>query len=60
LERRCWREIGIRNNQNIFRKIIRNNSENKQELSYTPQNLSLYNPRLQVQVNASREKSYKD
>ena len=28
--------IGIRNNQNIFRKFITNNSENKQELSYTP------------------------
>jgi hypothetical protein len=32
--------IGIRNKQNIFRKIYTNNSENKKKLSYTPQPLS--------------------
>jgi hypothetical protein len=30
---------GIRNNQNIFRKIITNNSENNYKLSYTPKPL---------------------
>jgi hypothetical protein len=41
-----WRFVGgiynygIRNNQNIFRKIIINNSENKQEFSYTPKLLT--------------------
>jgi hypothetical protein len=32
---KCW-GVGIRNNQNIFRKIITNNSENNYKLSYTP------------------------
>jgi hypothetical protein len=31
-----WGELGIRKNQNIFRKIITNNSENNYKLSYTP------------------------
>jgi hypothetical protein len=32
--------LGIRKNQNIFRKIITNNSENNYKLSYTPKPLS--------------------
>jgi hypothetical protein len=35
-----WGELGIRKNQNIFRKIITNNSENNYKLSYTPKPLS--------------------
>jgi hypothetical protein len=41
----CWWKwdfeiVGIRNNQNIFRRISTNNSENKKKLSYTPKPLS--------------------
>jgi hypothetical protein len=49
---KCWGD-GIRNNQNIFRKIYINNSENNYKLSYTPKPLP-----SSVQSGTSREQRH--